>query len=112
MNSVREGNPNNYGEELRSFHMNQWAVVIKEEFDAIGSNGVWVVVVPPKNSHVLHTKWVFKSNTDADGAIERFKSRLVDYGKEQLLSVDYGLKFAAVMEMSIVKFVLVFSRRW
>ena len=112
MNSVREGDLKHYGEALRSCHKEKWTGAIEEEFDALVSNGVWVVVVPPKDSHVLHTKWVFKTKTDADGAIERFKSRLVDYGKEQLLSVDYGLKFAAVMEMSIVKFVLVFSRRW
>lgn len=38
------------------------------ELDALQDNGVWVVKVPPYKSHVLHTKWVYK--TDANGTIE------------------------------------------
>ena len=69
------------------------------------------MVVSPKDSHVLHTKWVFKTKTDTDGVIDRFKARLLDCGNKQLFGVDYGLTFAAVMEMSTVKVILVFYRR-
>ena len=103
VNHGRRGDSKNYGEALRSCYNDMWTVAIKEEFDALESNGVWVVVVPSKDSHVLHTKWVFKTKTDADGAIERFKARLVACGNEQLFGVDYGLTFAAEMEMSTVK---------
>eukprot|EP00644_Phytophthora_capsici_P017109 jgi/Phyca11/130666/e_gw1.96.61.1 len=75
-------------------------------------NGVWTVEVPPVGSHVLHTKWVFKTKIDADGAIERFKARLVACGNEQLYGIDYNLTFAAVIELSTVKVILVFARRW
>ena len=71
-----------------------------------------MVVVPPNNSHVLHTKWVYKTKTDAGGAIKRFKARLVAYGNEKVYGVDYGLTFAAVMELSTVKVILVLALHW
>ena len=64
-----------------------------------------------KDIHIVHTKSMFKAKTDVDGAIERFKARLVACGNEQLFGVDYGLTFAAVMEMSTVTVILVFARR-
>ena len=56
VNNGRRGDSKNYGEALRSCYKGKWTVSIKEEFDALESNGVWVVVVPPKDSHNLHTK--------------------------------------------------------
>ncbi|KAG2949038.1 hypothetical protein PC117_g5547 [Phytophthora cactorum] len=65
-------------------------------------NGSWVVV-PPIGTHVFHTKWIIKTKIDAGGAIKRFKAGLVACGNEQVFGVDFGLTFAAVMELSTVK---------
>ena len=110
VNAVRD--PKNYGEAVRSDSKDKWAVAIKDELDALEENGVWAVVVPPDNAHILHNKWVFKTKTDADGNVERYKARLVACGNEQLFGVDYTLTFAAVMELGTVKVILVLSRRW
>ena len=83
-----------------------------EEMRALEDNDVWKVEVPPKGSHVLHTKWVFKTKLDADGEIGRFKAKLVACGNEQVFGVDYGLTLAAVMELSTVKVILVLAPRW
>lgn len=69
-------------------------------------------VAPPSKSQIFHTKWVFKTKKNADGAIERFKARLVACGSEQISSGDYGLTFAAVLELSTIKLILVFALRW
>ncbi|KAG2849647.1 hypothetical protein PC118_g9195 [Phytophthora cactorum] len=97
---------------IRSRLKKEWLMAIEEELRALEENGVWVVVVPPVDSHVLHTKWVFKTKTDADGAIERFMARLVACGNEQVFGIDFNLTFAAVMELSTVKVILVFARLW
>ncbi|CAI5706593.1 unnamed protein product [Peronospora effusa] len=76
------------------------------------ANDVWTVVAPPKNAHVLHNKWMYKTKTDANADIERYKARLVVCGKEQVFGVDYNLTFAAVMDFSTVKMILMLSRRW
>lgn len=61
---------------------------------------------------MLHTKWIYKTKIDADGAIKRFKARLVACGNEQVYGVDDGLTFAAVMKLSMVKVILVLALRW
>ena len=68
--------------------------------------------MPPKGAHVLHNKWVYKTKTDANGYIERYKDRLVVCGNEQVLRVKYTLTFSEVMDLGTVKLILVLSRRW
>nr|CCA13862.1 retrotransposon 4 protein putative [Albugo laibachii Nc14] len=85
---------------------------MSEELKALEENGVWTIVTPPENSHVLHTIWVSKTKSDADGGIERFKARLVACGNEKLFGVDYGLTFASLMDLSTVKVILVLAMRW
>nr|CCA24800.1 GagPol polyprotein putative [Albugo laibachii Nc14] len=83
-----------------------------EKLEALEENGLWEVVIPPTGSHVLHYKWPFKSKTDTNNDVERYKARLVACGNEQLVGVAYTLTFAAVVELSTVKVILVLSRRW
>ena len=41
-----------------------------EELRALEDNDEWKVEVPPKGSHVLHTKWVLKTKLDGDNEID------------------------------------------
>ena len=59
VSTVREPDPRNYGEAMRSHSKDKWLMAITEELTALEANGVWAVVSPPKASHVLHNKWVF-----------------------------------------------------
>ena len=54
----------------------------------------------------------FKTKTDANGNVERYKARLAACGNKQLFGVIYTLTFAAVMELGIVNVIRVLSRRW
>lgn len=76
---------------MKSEQRENWQIAMSEVLQALEDSGVWLVVVPPKNCHLLHTKWVYKTKTDADGANERFKARLVACGNEQIYGADYGL---------------------
>lgn len=60
----------------------------------------------------LHTKWVYKTKRDAEGLIERLKARLVACGNEQEFGVNYGITFAAVIEMTSVKMIFVLAMKW
>ena len=97
---------------MKSDHRDQWRVAITEELDALKKNDVWQIVVPPRNAHVLHNKWVHKTKTDDNGDIERYKPRLVVWGNELVFGFDYNLTLAAVMDLLTVKLILVLSRRW
>lgn len=61
VNVVREQDPINYCEAVRSDSKEKWAVAIKDELEALEENGVWAVGVPPDNAHILHNKWDFKT---------------------------------------------------
>ena len=88
------------------------AKVILEEIAALEDNEVWRVIKRSPGSNALHSKWFYKTKTGADGELERHKARLVACGNEQVLGVDYNLAFAAVMDISTVKFILALAATW
>lgn len=69
---------------MTSILKKEWTKAMDEELQALKENDVWTMVVPPTGSHVLDTKWVFKTTTDAAGKIERFRARLVACENEQV----------------------------
>lgn len=99
----------NYGEAIESELKDKWVIAMTEEGDALKDNGVWLVKIAPQKIHVLHNKWVYKTKSDADGVIERFKARLDACGNEQVYEAGYGLTFASVMDLATVKAILVFA---
>ncbi|OWY93993.1 putative mitochondrial protein [Phytophthora megakarya] len=112
VNSVVEADPRNYDEAMRSKHKDQWIEAMNEELSALEENGFWKVVRLLWGAHVLYTKWVYKTKTDAHGDLERRKARVVACGNEQQLGVDYCVTFAAVIDMSGVKLLLALARKW
>ena len=101
-----EKDPTNYVEAMRSSKRAEWEVAMREEISALKDNGVWRVTKRSVGSNPLHSKWVYKTTTGAGGELERHNTRLVACGNEQVLSVDYSLTFATVMDISTVKVVL------
>ncbi|KAE9238201.1 hypothetical protein PF005_g327 [Phytophthora fragariae] len=70
VHAVVTPDPRNYREAMRDARANKWKEAIKVEFEALESNNTWEVVARPRNSKLLHTKWVFKTKTHADGTVE------------------------------------------
>ena len=56
---------------------------MNEEMKSMLVNGVWELVELPENFKAISCKWVFKTNKDLNGNIERFKARLVTKGFTQ-----------------------------
>ncbi|KAG2885432.1 hypothetical protein PC119_g22862 [Phytophthora cactorum] len=108
-NSVVKPDPKNYGEAVRSWQRLAWLKAIAEELEAIAVNGVWKIVRRPPGAHVLHDKWGSKRKRGTDGLIEPLKVRLVACGNEQVFGVNYSVTFAAVIDMSSVKLILVLA---
>ncbi|KAG6609052.1 Integrase catalytic core protein [Phytophthora cinnamomi] len=61
---------------------------------------------------MLHTKWVFKTKTHADGTVERYKGRLVVCGNEQEYGIDYIVTFSAVLDLTTGKLIFVMAHVW
>ncbi len=97
-------------EALSSPEREQWLLAMQEELDALVENGTWEVVdPPPKGTNVVGHKWVLKLKMDSEGAIERFKARLVAQGFSQKYGVDFGETFAPVIKMSSVRLFFVLA---
>lgn len=90
----------------------EWERAAHAEIDSLEANDTWEMVTRTKEMRPLHTKWVFKTKTDADGNIERYKARMVACGNEQSFGKVYTLTFAAVMDMTTGKVILALSQVW
>jgi len=61
-------------------------------------NGVWELVEFLENYKEIGCKWVFKTNKDSDGNIERFKAKLVVKGFIQKEGIDFKETFSPVLQ--------------
>ncbi|XP_070668346.1 uncharacterized mitochondrial protein AtMg00810-like [Malus domestica] len=49
---------------------------MQEEFDALQTQGTWVLVPPSSDKNVIGSKWVYKIKRNSDGSVLRYKARL------------------------------------
>ncbi|CAI7905120.1 unnamed protein product [Closterium sp. NIES-54] len=79
---------------------------MESELKSIEENGTWELVELPEGRKAITSKWLFKIKTDADGKIERYKSRLVAKGYQQKKKVDYKELFAPVVKSTTLRTLL------
>uniref|UniRef100_A0AAV1UYA7 Reverse transcriptase Ty1/copia-type domain-containing protein n=1 Tax=Peronospora matthiolae TaxID=2874970 RepID=A0AAV1UYA7_9STRA len=104
--------PSNWNMAMKSDKRVEWKRAASAKIDSLKANSTWELVPRTQEMRPLHTKWVFKTKTDADGNIERCKARMVACGNEQSFGKDYTLTFAAVMDMKTGKVILVLAQIW
>nr|GEV65344.1 ribonuclease H-like domain-containing protein [Tanacetum cinerariifolium] len=54
-----------------------WKKAMLDEYNALITNGTWVLVPRPSNVNVVRFMWLFKHKFHADGSLRRYKARLV-----------------------------------
>ncbi|CAI7866199.1 unnamed protein product [Closterium sp. NIES-53] len=64
-------------EALESSDAEEWKKAMESELKSIEENGSWELVELPEGRKAITSKWLFKIKSDADGKMERYKSRLV-----------------------------------
>jgi hypothetical protein len=67
-----------------------------EEHQSILKNGVWDIVLRPKNNFVVTSKWIYMIKHVVDGSVEKYKVRFVAKGFSQVVGVDYDETFDLV----------------
>ncbi|CAI7729659.1 unnamed protein product [Closterium sp. NIES-53] len=83
-------------EEALSGPQKEWKAAMDAEFNSLIENETWELVELPEGRQPISSNWVFKVKSGADGALERFKSRLVAKGFQQKEKVDFREIFASV----------------
>ena len=88
-----ERDPLNYGEAMRSTKRAEWQTALQEKIAALESNDVWRVTKRSPVVSALHSKWVFKINTGADGELSRYKARLLTCSNHKVSALIAILPF-------------------
>ncbi|CAI7777644.1 unnamed protein product, partial [Closterium sp. NIES-54] len=100
------GEPATLKEALESSDAEEWKKAMESELTSIEENGTWELVELPEGRKAITSKWLFKIKSDADGKIERYKSRLVAKGYQQKEKVDYKELFAPVVKPTTLRTLL------
>ncbi|CAI7818186.1 unnamed protein product, partial [Closterium sp. NIES-53] len=100
------GEPGTLKEALESSDAEEWKKAMESELKSIEENGTWELVELPEGRKAITSKWLFKIKSDADGKIERYKSRLVAKGYQQKEKVDYKELFAPVVKPTTLRTLL------
>lgn len=79
---------------------------MEREMESLHSNEVWELVEPPPDRKIVGSKWIFKRKVDADGAVTRYKARLVAQGCSQRFGLDYEETFSPVVRFDSVRSVV------
>ncbi|CAI7773398.1 unnamed protein product [Closterium sp. NIES-54] len=100
------GEPATLKEALESSDAEEWTNAMESELKIIEENGTWELVELPEGRKAITSKRLFKIKSDADGKIERYKSRLVAKGYQQKEKVDYKELFASVVKPTTLRTLL------
>ncbi|CAI7747205.1 unnamed protein product, partial [Closterium sp. NIES-54] len=93
-------------EALESSDAEEWKKAMESELKSIEENGTWELVELSEGRKEITSKWLFKIMSDADGKIERYKSRLVAKGYLQKEKMDYKELFAPVVKPTTLRTLL------
>ncbi|GKF03480.1 ribonuclease H-like domain-containing protein [Tanacetum coccineum] len=91
-----------------------WKEAMLDEYNALITNGTWVLVPRPANVNVVRSMWLFKHKFHADGSLSRYKARLVTNGRSQQQGIDCDETFSSVVKPANIRSVLglVVTRDW
>lgn len=98
--------PQTYQQAIRSEHREHWLASIKEEQDCLIANSTFQVVPRPTHKKAIQSRYVFKIKTDENGAIARFKTRLVAKGFTQVQGVDYFDTFSPALRLASLRYLI------
>ena len=69
-----EGDPTSFEEAMKSAQSSKWLEAMQDEMRLMSTNGVWDLETISKGAKIVDCKWVYKTNHDSKGNIERFKA--------------------------------------
>ena len=69
---------------LHGKHSEKWKKAMESEMDGLGEKGVYEIVDGPAGKKAVESKWVFRVKTNELREIEKYKTRVVAKGINQV----------------------------
>ncbi|KAH9715988.1 hypothetical protein KPL71_021282 [Citrus sinensis] len=87
---------------------------MEDEIKMIHKNQTWELVDRPLHKKTIGVKWVYRTKLNADGSVNKFKTRLVVKGYAQLFGVDFSETFAPVAWLDTIRLLLALAaqKQW
>ena len=98
--------PDSFDDVDSSQNKEDWKEAVERELRSLMQNGTWTLVNKPYECKVIDCKWIFKVKRDANGKIDKFKTRLVTKGCAQEKGYDYDETYAPVARVTTLKILL------
>jgi hypothetical protein len=83
-----------------------WRQAIQDELQALQDNHTWDIVTRLAGVKLIGCKWVYTTKLRADGAIDKYKARLVALENRPEYELDYEETFAPVAKMTTIRTVM------
>ena len=87
----------------------QWEMACEQEKKAFEGMGVYSIILWLQGHKIVGSKWVFCIKWGPDGAIQKYKARLMAKGFTQIEGIDYDKTFAPVAKLTSLRTILVLS---
>jgi hypothetical protein len=101
------GHSSDRNSSLAKAHVDQnWQRAMEDEMAAIEDNKTWVLSDLPPGCRAIRLKWVFKVKHNEQGAVVKYKARLVVQGYAQRRGIDYDEVFAPVARLDTVRLLI------
>ncbi|CAI7765153.1 unnamed protein product [Closterium sp. NIES-53] len=98
--------PASLGEALVGDDQEAWLASREDEFQSHMENETWTLTNLPPGRKALDCTWVLRVKTDAEGRLERRKTRLVIKGFQQRDGIDFQEVFAPVAKARTLRLLL------
>ncbi|CAL2235003.1 unnamed protein product [Prunus armeniaca] len=87
---------------------------MREEIEALHTQGTWDLVHMPVDKNIVGSRWVYRVKKNSDGSVARHKARLVAQGFSQSPGLDFSETFSPVVRHTTVRLVLSIAamNRW
>lgn len=94
----KNDDPETFEDAMECIDPEKWKEHIALEFTQIEEHATWISTELPKDWNALSTKFVFKRRLHVVGYLALYKVRLAVHGFIQKFWLDYGDKYAPVVE--------------
>ena len=77
-----------------------------EEYQCIKKKDVWDIVLRPKGTSIVTSKWIYKIKKIANRSIEKNRTRFFNRGFSQVERIDYKETFSLVSRYTYIRTII------